>query len=163
MRASCLAPVCLFMAVSTAADAQMRDCTTLDGLLPDLMEGWSLFNNTPPNITETLITARYSLDLEVDADGNVLNPEDAETVSIRIDATPEMVAPQAALFQRGPMPGMMEAGPLGYPIMLGTYATVAGSFLISVDGNGPGTEMYYRDILSCAQAAGLAPAADYTE
>lgn len=147
----------------TVGPALARDCTTADGLLPDAAEGWELFNGAAPKREGVRAEATYSLVLERDAEGVVLNPEAAEIVSIRIEGDEALVAPLSDLFQRGPMPGMLEAGPLGYPIMVGQRMTVAGNFQISVDGNGSGTELYFNDILSCAADAGLEPAATYEE
>ena len=158
-----LTPAVAFILALAAGPALARDCTSADGLLPDLFEGWELFNDAAPKREGARAEATYSLILETDTDGVVLNPEAAESVSIRIESDPALVAPMADLFQRGPMPGMLEAGPLGYPVMVGQSMTVAGDFQIIVDGNGSGTDVYFNDILRCAAAAGLEPAATYGE
>jgi hypothetical protein len=156
-----LTPAMAFVLALAAGPALARDCRLADGLLPDPFEGWELFNDVAPEREGARAEATYSLILETDREGVVLNPETAESVSIRIESDPAVVAPMVDLFQRGPMPGMLEAGPLGYPVMVGQSMTVAGDFQIIVDGNGPGTDLYFNDILSCAAAAGLEPAAIY--
>ena len=158
-----LVPLAALGLALAAGPAFARDCTTADGLLPDPADGWELFNGAAPKREGARAEASYSLILETDADGVVLNPEAAEIVSIRIESDERLVTPVAELFQRGPMPGMLEAGPLGYPVMAGQLMTVAGDLQISVDGNGPGSDLYFNDILTCAAAAGLEPAATYGE
>ena len=136
-------------------------CTTLESLLPLPLDGWELFNDAPATISDSIAEVTYALILETDADGTVLNPEMAETASIRIDATPANVDGMKMLLQSGPMPGMLDNGPLGYPGFVGQFNTVVGDFHLTVDGNGPGAEAYYTLILGCALEAGLAHVATY--
>ncbi len=141
--------------------ALAETCTTLETLLPPPLEGWELFNDAPATILDNTAEVTYALILETEADGTVLNPEMAETASIRIDATPANVDGMKMLLQSGPMPGVLENGPLAYPGFAGQFNTVVGDFHLTVDGNGAGAEAYYTLILGCALDAGLAPGATY--
>jgi len=147
--------------LSSTANAQ--DCTTLSGLLPGPLDGWELFNGAPDGVEGTLAKGRYSLILERNEDGSYVDSSLAEVVSVRIESDPTFVEQNASLLRRGPMPGMLIAGPLDYPTMAGTYSTVIGDFHVSIDGNGAGTDLYFETIIGCGLAAGLAPVADYTQ
>ncbi len=134
-----------------------QDCTTAEGLLLSPLENWELFNGAGPQISETEASVRYSLILERNEDGSFVDTSLAETAGIRITNDPATVDYARRFFQDEMFATMLEPGPLGYPVMMGGYATVLGDFQISVDGNGPGTPMYLGEILKCGLAAGLAP------
>lgn len=155
-----IATTCLLIALAPGVVAA-ETCTTLETLLPAPMDSWELFNEAPATISETVAEVRYSLILPRDADGNILDPEKAETVGIRIDATPENVDGMKRILASGPMEGMLENGPLDYPAFGGALNTVVGDFHLTVDGNGPEAEAYYTAILGCALGAGLEKVAEY--
>ncbi|WP_316013596.1 hypothetical protein [Roseobacter sp. HKCCA0434] len=139
----------LFATAMTLTAGAAWPCTTMDDLVLAPSTGWEFFNDTEYRPVGDTLRVTYSRVLPRDTEGNIMNPEDAEIVTVNISRNDAVVGPIEMILSDENFASMVEEGPWGQPKLRTGLSTVVFDTAVQIDGNGDGAEVYFHRFVQC--------------